>query len=66
MAYPVHPAGAWRLEWDEDVADLAEGMPADPNIWTDGSRHEDLDALLDVAGAVAFVRSVPWVFDVRA
>ena len=41
-------------------------MPANPNIWTDGGRDGDLDALVDVAGAGAFVKSVPWGFDYRA
>ena len=40
-------------------------MGSDPNIWTAGSRGEDLDAFVGVAGAGAFVRSVPWVFDDR-
>ena len=35
-------------------------------IWTDGSRDEDLDAMVGVAGAGAFVKEVPWVFDGRA
>ena len=33
-------------------------LPA-PNIWTDGSRDEDLDAMVGVAGAGAFVKNVP-------
>ena len=33
--------------------DLAGGLPANPNIRTDGSRDEDLDALVGVAGAGA-------------
>ena len=36
-------------------------VPAHPNIWTDGSRDEDLDALIGIAGAGAFVRSATWV-----
>ena len=50
----------------EDIADLANDVPAAPDFWTDGSRDEDLDALVDVAGAGAFTRSVPWVLDGRA
>ena len=66
-AYPVHPGEAWRPGWDpEDISDLAEDVPAHPNIWTDGSRDEDLDAMVGVAGAGAFVKEVPWVFDGRA
>ena len=64
-AYPGRPAAAWSPEWDpEDICDLAEDIPPNPNIWTDGSRDEDLDAMVGVAGA--FVKNVPWVFDGRA
>ena len=63
-AYLVHPGSLWDLGWHpEDVNDLAGDVPADPNIWTDGSGDEGLDALVGVAGAGAFVWSVPWVFD---
>ena len=66
-AYPIHPGDAWRPGWDpEDISDLADGVPDHPNIWTDGSRDEDLDAMVGVAGAGAFVNDVPWVFDGRA
>ena len=65
--YPVHPGDAWNPDWDtEDVLDLAEDVPASSNIWTDGSRDEDLDSMVGVAGAGAFVQAVPWVFDGRA
>ena len=43
----------------EDISDVAGGVPAYPNIWTDGWRDEDLDAMVGVAGAGALVRSVP-------
>ena len=46
--------------------DLADSLPDHPNMWTDGSRDEDLDAMVGVAGAGAFVKNVPWVFDDRA
>ena len=46
--------------------DLADDVPASSNMLTDGSRDEDLDALVGVAGAGAFTASVPWVFDGRA
>ena len=66
-AYPVHLGGAWKPEWDpEDISDLADVVPPHPDIWTDGSRDEDLDAMVGVAGAGAFVKNVPWVFDGRA
>ena len=65
-AYPVRLAAAWSPGWElEDVSDLAEDIPPNPNIWTDGSRDEDLDAMVGVAGAGAFVGAVPWVFDDR-
>ena len=65
--YPVHPGGDWRPGWDpEDIVDLADSVPVHPNIWTDGSRDEDLDAMVGVAGAGAFVNNAPWVFDDRA
>ena len=50
--------GTWRI-----FSDLADSVPDHPNIWTDGSRDEDLDAMVGVAGAGAFVKDVPWVFD---
>ena len=31
---------------------MADDMVAHPNMWTDGSRDEDLDALVGVAGLV--------------
>ena len=66
-AYPVHLHEAWRPGWDlEDISDLAEDVPPHPNFWIDGSRDEDLDAMVGVAGAGAFVKTVPWVFDNRA
>ena len=47
VAYPQDPASAWRPGWDpEDIADLSDDMPAHPKIWTDGSREEDVDALV--------------------
>ena len=66
-AYTIHPGGAWNPGWDpEDIVDLTDNVPNHPNIWTDGSRDEDFDALLGVAGSGAFVKDVPWVFDGRA
>ena len=65
--YPLELARAWCPEWDPaDIIDLADDMPANPNIWTDGSRDEDLDAMVGVAGSGAYVKSVSWVFDDRA
>ena len=67
VAYTQDPASAWRPGWDpEDIADLSDDMPAHTKIWTDGSREEDVNALVGVAGAGAFGRSVPWVFDCGA
>ena len=65
--YPVCLGATWNPDWDlEDVLDPADEVPAAPNLWTDGSRDEDPDALVGVAGAGAFVETVPWVFDGRA
>ena len=53
--YPVSLGEAWNPGWDpEDIVDWADDVPASPNFWTDGSRDEDLDALIGVAGAGAF------------
>ena len=47
-AYPVHPGSLWDSgKHPEDVNDLAGDVPANPDIWADGSRDEDLDALVD-------------------
>ena len=65
--YPIHLHEAWRPGWDpEDISDLAEDVPPHPNVWTDCSRDEDLDAMVGVAGAGAFVTTVRWVSDDRA
>ena len=62
--YPVHPGEVWKPDWDpDDISDLADGVPDHPNIWTDASRDEDLDAMVGSAGAGAYVKEVPWVFD---
>lgn len=45
---------------------MTTDVPEVPNIWTDGSRDQDLDALIGVGGAGAFAHSVPWVFNGRA
>ena len=59
-AYPTHPGEVWMPGWDpEDISDLADNVPGHPNIWTDGSREEDLDAMVGVPGAGAFVKDVP-------
>ena len=64
--YPVFLGDAWSPGWDpEGVLDLADDVPGAPNLWTDGGRDEDPDALIGVAGAGAFVRSVPWVLMVE-
>ena len=56
-ACPVRPAAAWSPGWDPaDISDLADDNPRNPNIWSDGSLDEDLDAMVGVAGAGAFVK----------
>ena len=53
-AYPLDPGGDWNPGWDlEDIADLVDGVPGQPNVWTDGSTDEDPDALVGIAGAGA-------------
>ena len=55
--YPVHPGEVWKPNWDpDDISDLADCVPDHPNIWTDASRDEDLDAMVGVAGAGAYVK----------
>ena len=62
VAYPMHLAGVWRPGWDpEDIIDLAEDVPANPNI----SGMKTWMRWLGVAGSGAFDRSVNWVFDDR-
>ena len=62
-AYPVHPGENLRPGWDpDDIIDLADSDLDHPNIWTDGNRDEDLNAKVGVAGAVAYVKNVLWVF----
>ena len=62
--YPIRPGSELNPAWEpDDIVDLADNVPNHPNIWTDGSRDEDLDAMVGVAGAGAFVKDVPWVFD---
>ena len=65
-AYPVHPSDAWSPRWDpEDISYLAEGVPANPKNWTDGSRDEDLDAMGGCSWCWSFCQNCPWVFDDR-
>ena len=57
--------------WDtEDISDLADSVPGHPNIWTDSSRDEDLDAtvvvlLLVVVMVVVLLFVVVLGFNVR-
>ena len=58
-ANPLDPGGASNRVWyPEDIADRADEVRADPNIWTDGSGDEVPDAPVGIAGAGAFCSSI--------
>ena len=42
---------------------MAEDVPGQPIVETDGSRDEDPDARVGTAGAVAFAQAAPWVLN---
>ena len=44
---------------------MVGNLPRQPSIWADGSRNDDIDALVGVAGAGAFARLITWIFDAR-
>ena len=65
--YPVLPGEDGNPGWDpDDIADMAEDVPGQPNILTDGSRGKESQALVGISGAGAFVQTAPKVFDGRA
>ena len=52
------------LFWDQDdVQDMVDDVPDDPNIWTDGSREPIPHLDVEIAGAGAFIHSPAIVFD---
>ena len=62
--YPLSASSAWRPFWDqEDVQDMVDDVPDDPNIWTDGSREPIPHLDVEIAGAGAFIHSPAIVFD---
>ena len=63
-SYPVSTSSAWQPFWDQDdVEDMVDDVPDDPNIWTDGSREPIPHLHFEIAGAVAFVHSPAIIFD---
>ena len=62
-SYPL-AASAWRPFWDQDdVQDMIDDVPDNPNIWTDGSREPFPHLDVEIAGAGAFIHSPAIVFD---
>ena len=51
-AYPLDTGSSWNPGF-EDIADTTGAVPGKLGVWTDGSRDEDLDALVAIAGAGA-------------
>ena len=62
--YPLSASSVWHPFWDQDdVQDMADDVPDDPNIWTDGSREPIPHLDIEIAGAGAFIHSPAIVFD---
>ena len=62
--YPLSASSAWHPFWDQDdVQDMVDDVPDDPNIWTDGSREPIPHLDVEIAGAGAFIHSPAIVFD---
>ena len=62
--YPVSSTSAWHPFWDQDdVQDMIDDVPCDPDIWTDGSREPIPHFDVEIAGAGAFVHSPAIIFD---
>ena len=58
------PPSAWQPFWDQDdVQDMVDDVPDDPNIWTDGSREPIPHLDVEIAGAGAFIHSPAIIFD---
>ena len=54
-SYPLDASSAWQPFWDQDdVQDMIDDVPENPNIWTDGSREPIPHLDIDIAGAGAF------------
>ena len=52
--YDPDPASGWSLDEHFDATDVADSMPDDPNIWSDGSCVTDDLADVSVAGSGVF------------
>ena len=63
-SYPLDASSAWQPFWDQDdVQDMVDDVPENPNIWTDGSREPIPHLDIEIAGAGAFIHSPAIVFD---
>ena len=63
-SYPLDASSAWQPFWDQDdVQDMVDDVPDNPNIWTDGSREPIPHLDIEIAGAGAFIHSPAIVFD---
>ena len=63
-SYPPDTSSAWHPFWDQDdVQDMIDDVPDNPNIWTDGSREPIPHLDIEIAGAGAFIHSPAIVFD---
>ena len=50
--YPVCTDSSWNPKWDlDDVHEMAEAVPDQPNIWSDGSMEPIPHLDVEVAGA---------------
>ena len=49
----------WLPGLDGEDIPVMSDVPDQRNLWTDGSRDEDPDALVGIAGAQSFVLGVP-------
>ena len=63
-SYPLDATSAWQPFWDQDdVQDMIDDVPDNPNICTDGSREPIPHLDIESAGAGAFIHSPTIVFD---
>ena len=62
--YPICTDSPWHPIWDQDDAqDMADSVPDQPNIWSDGRREPILHLDIEVAGAGAFAHLPSHIFD---
>ena len=63
-SYPLDASSVWQPFWDQDdVQDMIDDVPDNPNIWTDGSREPIPHLDIEIAGAGAFIHSPAIIFD---